>query len=99
MVRWGSVKDAQCGFIISFLIQNGSVYNDGGGDASGHVRIFDFINGSWIQVGKDIDGESLHDESGRPVSLSSDGTRIAIGAILNDGGGITVYGTGICRLM
>jgi hypothetical protein len=41
----------------------------------------------WTQIGQDIDGEAANDESGTSVSLSSDGTRVAIGAIYNDGNG------------
>ena len=39
------------------------------------------------QLGSDIDGEATDDNSGSSVSLSSDGTRVAIGARDNDGGG------------
>ena len=36
----------------------GAPYNDGNGDDnSGHVRVYDYSNVSWIQVGSDIDGE------------------------------------------
>ena len=46
-----------------------------------------FAGPSWSQtlLGADIDGEAASDLSGRSVSLSSDGTRVAIGAVLNDG--------------
>ena len=44
-------------------------------------------SGTWTQVGSDIDGEAAGDYSGRSVSMSSDGTRIAIGARGNDGTG------------
>ena len=54
---------------------------------SGEVRIFDLINNTWIQTGQVIDGEAVDDGSGRSVSLSSDGTIVAIGALGNDGGG------------
>ena len=54
---------------------------------SGEVRIFDLINNTWIQTGQVIDGEAVDDGSGRSVSLSSDGTIVAIGASGNDGGG------------
>ena len=36
----------------------------------------------WSQLGTDIDGEAAGDYSGRSVSLSSDGTKVAIGATL-----------------
>ena len=54
---------------------------------SGHVRVYELSNGTWTQIGDDIDGEALGDGSGSSVSLSSDGTRVAIGAPGNDGGG------------
>ena len=42
---------------------------------------------AWQQKGSDIDGEAAYDESGMSVSLSSDGTIVAIGAYGNDGNG------------
>ena len=65
----------------------GAVANDGNGSDSGHVRIYDFNGSAWVQVGEDIDGEAADDRSGRSVSLSSDGSRVAIGAVANDGNG------------
>lgn len=44
-------------------------------------------NGDWTQKGSDIDGEADDDYSGHSVSLSNNGTIVAIGAIGNDGGG------------
>ena len=52
---------------------------------AGHVRVYAESGGTWTQVGADIDGEAAGDQSGRSVSMSSDGTRLAIGAISNDG--------------
>ena len=43
--------------------------------------------GSWSQLGTDIDGEAAGDNSGYSVSLSSDGTKVAIGATGNDATG------------
>ena len=40
-----------------------------------------------IQLGADIDGEAAGDDSGFSVSLSSDGTTVAIGAPDNDDNG------------
>ena len=39
----------------------------------------------WVQVGGDIDGEAVADGSGYSVSLNTDGTILAVGAIYNDG--------------
>ena len=61
--------------------------NDGGGSLSGHVRVYEYASSSWTQTGVDIEGEAAGDESGYSVSLSSDGTKVAIGAWGNDGGG------------
>jgi hypothetical protein len=63
----------------------GAKYNDGTGSAAGHVRVYAESSGTWTQLGSDIDGEAASDESGYSVSISSDGTRVAIGAPLNDG--------------
>ena len=45
------------------------------------------MSNSWTKLGADIDGEAYGDESGYSVSLSSDGTIVAIGAPYNDGNG------------
>jgi hypothetical protein len=58
----------------------GAPYNDGNGDSQGHVRVYHLINNSWTQKGSDIDGEVAIDQSGWSVSLSSDGSIVAIGA-------------------
>lgn len=62
------------------IIAVGAPYNDDAGSNAGHVRVYAFGNGEWVQVGNDIDGESSLDKFGRSVSLSSDGNIIAIGA-------------------
>ena len=42
---------------------------------------------SWIQIGQDILGEVANDLFGSSVAFSSDGNRLAIGAIYNDASG------------
>ena len=69
------------------IVAIGAVYNDGNGNRSGHVRIYKNISGTWTQQGSDIDGEAGDDGSGSSVSLSSDGSIVAIGASRNDGNG------------
>eukprot|EP01094_Clydonella_sp_ATCC50884_P020423 TRINITY_DN4242_c0_g1_i5.p1 TRINITY_DN4242_c0_g1~~TRINITY_DN4242_c0_g1_i5.p1 ORF type:complete len:564 (+),score=30.22 TRINITY_DN4242_c0_g1_i5:116-1807(+) len=49
-------------------------------DYTPYARIFDWDGNSWTQLGSDLDGEAVGDYSGYSVSLSSDGTRVAIGA-------------------
>ena len=65
----------------------GAYNNNGGGTDAGHVRVYEYVSGAWQQVGVDIDGEAAGDRSGSSVALSGDGSRVAIGAILNDGAG------------
>ena len=65
----------------------GAYGNDDNGIGSGHVRVFEWESGDWSQLGPDIDGEDVGDYSGRAVSLSPDGSRVAIGALYNDGNG------------
>jgi hypothetical protein len=65
----------------------GAPGNGGGGSYAGHVRVYNLTSGAWVQVGADIDGEAAGDQSGGSVSLSSDGSRVAIGAPENDGAG------------
>ena len=67
----------------------GAPGNDGTGAGAGHVRVYEWNsnNSTWDQKGSDIDGEAAADESGVAVSLSSDGTEVAIGALYNDGNG------------
>ena len=69
------------------VVAIGAIYNDGNGSNSGHVRIYYWNTGSsvWTQRGLDINGEAAGDVSGVSVSLSSDGSVVAIGAIWNDG--------------
>jgi LPXTG-motif cell wall-anchored protein len=63
----------------------GAPYNEGNGSSAGHVRIYQLDGNAWVKMGSDIDGEAAEDYSGEAVSLSSDGTRVAIGAPYNGG--------------
>jgi len=80
--------------IISFnssgtILAVASEYNDGNGEGSGHVRVFEWdpLIYEWTQRGDDIDGEAAGDGSGVAVSLSGDGSIVAIGATYNDANG------------
>ena len=63
----------------------GAPNNDGTGNNVGRVRIYDYDGSDWVKVGVHIDGEAADDASGFSVSLSSDGSKIAIGAPYNKG--------------
>jgi hypothetical protein len=67
----------------------GAYANDGNGGNSGHTRVYAWSGGAWTQLGDDIDGEAEGDHSGYSVSLSADGTCVAIGAVYNNGKGHT----------
>jgi hypothetical protein len=62
----------------------GAPWNDGNGNLSGHARVYEWSGSAWTQLGADIDGEAAEDYSGRSISLSSDGSRLAIGAPWNE---------------
>jgi hypothetical protein len=67
----------------------GARQNDGNGVYSGHVGVYrmDDSSTSWTQLGEKINGKAAFDGSGQSVSLSEDGTTVAIGAYLNDDNG------------
>ena len=78
------------------IIAIGAILNDGNGSESGHVRIYENQSGTWNQIGTDIDGEATGDWSGYSVSLSSNGSAVAIGAVNNDGS--SALGSGHARV-
>ena len=88
----GEVAGDESGYSVSLssdgtIVAIGAPGNDGTGAGAGHVRVYEWNETAWVQTGTDIDGESVVDRSGESVSLSSDGTIVAIGAPWNDGNG------------
>ena len=86
----GEAASDQSGYSVSLSsdgtrVAIGAYLNDGNGNDSGHVRVYDYMALLGLKLGTDIDGEAASDQSGVSVSLSSDGTRVAIGAYCNDG--------------
>ena len=77
------------------IIAIGGYQNDDGGNNAGHVRVYQYAEDTWSQLGSDIDGEAAGDSFGASVSLSSDGAMLAVGAPGNGGGG---YKFGSTRL-
>lgn len=61
--------------------------------SSGQVRIFNLVGATWIQAGEDLTGDSMGDEFGHSLSLSADGTRIAVGtpSYENDKGSTRIF--------
>ena len=66
------------------ILAVGSIESSNG---NGYTRIYKYLSGSWSQLGSDIIGEAEGDRFGSSLSLSSDGTVLAISAIGNDENG------------
>jgi len=60
---------------------------------AGHVRVYQFSSsGTWLQMGQDLKGNAPNSKKGRSVSLSADGTMVAVGSTPeNDPGTVAVY--------
>ena len=68
------------------IVAIGATENDGTGEQSGHVRVYQLESGSrWVQVGSDVDGTSAGDRLGSSVSLSADGLTFAVVAVVDTG--------------
>ena len=77
------------GFAVSMngagnIIAIGAPSNADGGSGAGHVRIYEWENEAWVQLGEDIDGTANYSESGNAIELSADGNTIVIGASKQD---------------
>ena len=72
------------------IVVIGGHRNGSNGARSGHALVFRISpNGQqWMQLGQELVGEAADDRFGHSTAISDDGTRIAIGAIWNDGNGV-----------
>jgi hypothetical protein len=73
----------------------GAPFNDGNGDYSGHARVYKEVDGNWVQVGSDLDGEAAGDRSGASVAMSGDGMRVIVGALYTN---TNAYDSGYARV-
>jgi len=69
------------------IVAVGANYHDG---EKGTTRIYKYstpgqTGGSWAILGADIDGFEVNERSGTTISLSSDGSIVAIGASMHEG--------------
>jgi hypothetical protein len=99
----GEAANDRSGYSVSLssdgtTVAIGAHFNDGNGSDAGHVRVYAWNGSGWVQKGADIDGEAANDQSGYSVSLSSDGTTVAIGARVNDGNDGTAINAGHVRV-
>ena len=99
----GEAAGDWCGSSVSMsadgkTVAIGSPNNGGNEIKAGHVRVYKYVSGAWTQLGADIDGEAANDYSGFSVSLSADGSIVAIGAYSNDGKDIDGINGGHVRI-
>ena len=94
----GEAARDQSGFSIDLsadgkTVAIGATSNNGNGNDSGHVRVYrwDEAASNWSKVGQDIDGESAGEMAGQSVSISSDGSIVAIGSIGANAGQARVF--------
>jgi hypothetical protein len=79
----GKVQGEQFGFAVSISgdgsrIACGGARSSIGGDSSGVARVFQDMQGTWLQTGQDFMGEA-GSEFGTSISLSGDGAFFAAG--------------------
>ena len=55
----------------------------------GYAKVYEFVGGNWIQLGQTVNGSGMTENTGWSVSLSSDGSRLAVGS---PDGGNNVHG-------
>ncbi|MFT6138242.1 MAG: hypothetical protein ACJA0U_001884 [Salibacteraceae bacterium] len=89
----GEASNDQSGETVSIsgdglTVAIGAIGNDDNGTDAGQVRVYTNIASTWTQIGGDIDGEAAGDFAGKAISLSGDGSTVAIGASQNDGAGL-----------
>jgi len=93
----GAVLFGRFGGSVS-LSSDGSILAAGGYSLSspGKCRIFRWTSTAWIQLGGDMDGRSVSDGFGISVSLSNDGSVVAVGAHNDDNE--NGANAGLCRV-
>ena len=84
------------------IVAIGGFLNDDGGNAAGHVRVYEYSSdgygsSTWSQLGSDIDGEGAGNGSGKVVALSADGSIVAIGNTSNSAS-TNLINSGSCRV-
>jgi len=86
----GSDIDGDAGDALGYglaLSSNGQVIATGSDPGAGYVKVFEYSPTgvtSWTQLGSDLNGQRANDTFSK-VSLSGDGTILAVGAIRSEG--------------
>ncbi|QNJ24252.1 putative cadherin domain-containing protein [Synechococcus sp. MIT S9220] len=99
----GRKKNARSGSSVS-LSSDGSIaaigsWNDRTiGKQRGSVAVYQSVNNSWTQLGNILNGDNNYDRFGGQVSLSADGSRLAVGTTRDDDGGVWAGSVSIYEL-
>lgn len=71
------------------LDASGSIVAIGGASSDvGQVKIYQYNNTEWVQIGATLLGETTADGFGKSIGLSSDGSVLAIGVSYNNTNGV-----------
>lgn len=62
----------------------GATDNDGNGNNSGQVRIYQYDGSDWIKIVQDIDGDVIGDKLGYAVSINNSGDVVAMSSVENN---------------
>ena len=102
----GGQNYEQSGYSVSIsdngrIVAIGSRSYDGAGNSSGKVRIYKYDSGLWVKATNDINGLNSEDQCGSGISMSSNGSIVAIGESgygpIGGKGRIRVFDLGICE--
>lgn len=69
------------------ILAVGGPFNSDAFSSAGQVQVYEFTGGTWSQIGADLNGTAAFDRFGTSVSLSADGTILAVGARQNNNPG------------
>ena len=90
----GEAQNDQNGYSVS-LSNDGNIVAIGalGNNNAGYVRIYELNDNTWVQLGQKFNGELQNHKTGYSVSLSGDGTIVAIGTIGSNtnAGHVSIY--------
>lgn len=79
--------DLSFGSHLALSANGGRIVVSAYATANGTTRVYERTGGTWTQIGADIIGEAAGDIAGIGVDIDAAGTRVAVGAYRNDGGG------------
>eukprot|EP00979_Chaetoceros_neogracilis_P007971 scaffold1738_cov267-Chaetoceros_neogracile.AAC.4 len=83
----GEAAGDQFGSSVAMSEDGRTIAVGGPGNEAGYVRVFEYSDGVWNQLGADIDGEAAGDHFGNSVALSRDGKTVVVGGPFNGDSG------------